>query len=142
MAAELAVIDILRDDATLGALVGGTGTDAKVYPYEIPQKVSFPCVVVSVEDVEPNDDKDGTSPLDVEYIAVEFMDTKLKNTASSSGTYHMAVAGRSALDRTSGSYNGITVQSIQFQSSDSYVTEINNKVIYIQEDIYKVRVVR
>lgn len=142
MAAELAIIDILRNDATVGALVGGTGTSARVYPYEMPQKANYPAIIVSLEDIEPNDTKDGVSTLDVEFIRIECMDTKFKKTSDSSGSYHIGEAARTALDRTSGTFSSVVIQSIRFDGSDPYTTEINNKVIYVNELTFKVRVIR
>jgi len=142
MASELAIIDILRDDATVAGLIGGSGTKARVYPYEMPQKAVYPCVVVSMEDIEPSDTKSGASALDVEYIKVECIDIKFKNSAESSGAYHIAEAVRSALDRTSGTYSAIVCQSIRFLSKSGYMAEINNNILYIQEQTYKVRVKR
>lgn len=142
MASELAVIDILRNNAGTAELIGGIGTNARVYPFDMPQKATFPAIVVSIEDVEPNDTKDGVSALDVEYIKVECMDTTYKNTTNESGTYHIGSAARLALDRISGTYSGIVCQSIRFDSSSIFTETVNNKIVYVEEQIYKIRVER
>lgn len=142
MASELAIIDIIRNDSAVGELVGGNGTNARVYPLDVPQKATFPAIVVSMEDIEPYDTKDGVSTLDVEYIKVECMDTTYKNTTKESGSWHIGEAVRAALDRTTGTYSNIVCQSIRFDSSSMFTEDINNKVIYVNEQIYKVRVER
>lgn len=136
MAAELALIDILRDDATIGALVGGTGTSARVYPIERPQTSLFPSITVIPDDIDPSDTKTGVSKLDEEFITVYYY----SDTYSSNNS--LSVAGRSALDRNGGTYNGVVVQSIRFEDRDSWVEEIENRVIYVTEHNYKVRVQR
>ena len=142
MASELAFIDILRDDATIGALVGGTGTSARVYPMERPHKISLPAVTVTLQDIEPNDTKDGVSTLDVEIIKVEYYDSTYKNTTASSGAFHLAETGRTALDRVSGTFSNVEIQSARFTDQDMFTIEINNNLIYVVEHEYSVRVVR
>ena len=132
MAAELAIIDILRNNSSVTSLIGGAGTNARIYPYDIPQKAVYPCIVVTLEDIEPSDTKDGVSDLDTEYIKVESIDTKLKDTEKGSGAYHIAEAVRSALDRTSGTYSSVIVQSIQFDNFSGFTAQINNNLLYIQ----------
>ena len=70
MSAELAVIEILRSDATVGGLVGGTGTSARIYPIERPQTSTLPAITVTPDDIEPSDTKTGVSKLDEEFIQV------------------------------------------------------------------------
>lgn len=138
MAAEIAVIDILRDDATLGALLGGTGTSARVYPLERPQGSGLPSILVRGQDIEPSDTKDGVSTLDTEFIQVLMYGEDLSQLILT-----IEAKVRTLLDRIRvGTYNGVTIQSSQFLDRDTFLEQIDNNSIYTVEHIYKVRVKR
>ena len=138
MAAEIALIDILRDDATLGALLGGTGTSARVYPIDRPQGSALPAVVVRGQDIEPSDTKDGVSTLDTEFIQVLMYGEDLNQLILT-----IEARVRILLDRIAlGTYNTIVIQSSQFQDRDTFSEQIDNNAVYTIEHIYKVRVKR
>lgn len=138
MAAEIAVIDILRDDATLGTLLGGTGTSARVYPLERPQGSSMPAILVRGQDIEPSDTKDGASTLDTEFIQVLMYGEDLNQLILT-----IEARVRTLLDRIApGTYNGVVIQSSQFQDRDTFLEAIDNDSKYVVEHIYKVRVKR
>jgi hypothetical protein len=138
MAAEIALVDILRGDATLGALLGGTGTSARVHIIDRPQKGTFPAIVVRAQDIEPSDTKDGVSTLDQEYIQVLMYGSDLHQLMMT-----IEVRVRTLLDRISeGVYNGVSVQSSQFQDRDTFLEEFGDNSFYAVEHIYKVRVKR
>ena len=132
----IGVIDILRDDATLGALVGGTGTSARVYPIERAQKDGLPAVTVTIDAIEPYDTKSGVSTLDEVQVSVVSYGSTYDSARQTSN------ACRGALDRTSGTYNTEVIQSIQFQDQYTDIEEINNASVYFIEQIYNVRLVR
>lgn len=132
----IGVIDILRDNAGVGALVGGTGTSARVYPIERAQKEGLPAITVDQDNVIPYDTKDGVSTLDEVYVLV------ISYGSTYSDSLAVANACRSALDRTSGTFNGEVIQSIRFQSQSTNIEEINNVPIYWTEQEYKVRIER
>jgi hypothetical protein len=138
MAAEIALIDILRDDATLGALLGGIGTSARVYPLERPQGSGLPAILARGQDIEPSDTKDGVSTLDTEFIQVLMYDEDLNQLILT-----IEARVRTLLDRIApGIYNGVTVQSSQFIDRDTFLEQIDNNSFYAVEHIYKVRVKR
>jgi hypothetical protein len=138
MAAELALIDILRDDVTLGALLGGTGTDARVYPFDRAEGSALPAIIVRGQDIEPSDTKDGVSTLDSEFIQVLIQDSNINQLL---GTIEPRV--RTLCDRVSGgTYNTVVIQSSRFEDRDTWSERLDNKEIYTVEHIYKVRVKR
>jgi len=131
MAADIAVIDILLNDANVSGEVS-----TRVYPLERPQKTTLPAIMVRLNDVEPNDTKDGVSTLDVEYVGVFIYG------ATYSSVYTLSGYVRTALDRYAGTNKTVVVQSSQFYDSSTYVDEIDNNTIYVQEDEYKLRIIR
>ena len=133
MAAEIALMDILRDDATLAAIVG-----TRVHLLELPQGATLPAILVRGDSIEPSDTKDGVSTLDVEFIQVLLYGQDLNQLFV---TIEPRV--RTLLDRiTAGTYNTVVVQSSQFQDRDTFLEQIDNNSIYTVEHIYKVRVKR
>jgi hypothetical protein len=137
MAAEIALIDIIRDDATLAATLGA-GTSARVYPITRTQSSAIPAVVVRSQDVAPSDTKDGASTLDSEYVQVLMYGSDIGVLINT-----IEARMRIILDRiTPGTYNGVVIQSSQFQDRDTWDEQIDNRELYVIEHIYKVRVKR
>jgi hypothetical protein len=134
MAAELAFINILKSDNELIPLLGN-----RVRPIQQVQTGILPsCVVRKIGGTEPSDTKDGPSTLDVERIQVlmYFSDW-------TTPVYTIQNRVRYLLDRLrEGTYNGVTVQSSQFEDDDNYEEQIVDKKIFVVEQIYKVRVKR
>lgn len=133
MAAEIALMDILRDDATLAALVG-----TRCHLLELPQGATLPSIIVRGESIEPSDTKDGVSTLDTEFIQVLMYGQDLNQLILT-----IEARVRTLLDRIAGgTYNGVVIQSSQFQDRDTFLEQIDNNSIYAVEHIYKVRVKR
>lgn len=133
MAAEIALMDILRDDATLAALVG-----TRVHLLELPQGDTLPSILVRGQSIEPSDTKDGVSTLDTEFIQVLMYGQDLNQLILT-----IEARVRTLLDRIAlGTYNGVVIQSSQFQDRDTFLEQIDNNSIYAVEHIYKVRVKR
>ena len=132
----IGVIDILRNNANVGARVGGTGANARVYPVHRPQKEPLPAVTIATEDIEPSDTKSGVSALDRLEVRV----------ISYASTYDiarlLAEDCRNAIDRVSGTFNGQQIQSIRFLDSFDDVEEIENSLVYFVEQNYNVRLIR
>ena len=135
MNGDIAVIDILRNDATAGALVGGTGVNnARVFPAELPQGETYPAYVVDLYDTEPFDTKTGVSAVDHDLVKVFCY----------ADTVHQAVAlqdaARGALDGAAGTYNGKVVDYIRYLKNDGYNTPETNRRIYVREMDFMVRI--
>ena len=144
MAAEIALMDILRNDAALGAQLGGTGISARVHILERPQKGIFPAIVLRGQDIDPSDTKDGVSTLDTEFIQVLMYGENLETLIQ---TIESRV--RTLCDRiVDGTYNDVVIQSSQFLDRDTFLEQFDNtsarlsKSVYAVEHIYKVRVKR
>lgn len=132
MAAELAFIDILRDDETIAGIVG-----TRISPIERPQAEIMPSIVVTRQGIEPSDTKDGVSTLDTEFIQV------LIYSASLTSIITLEARIRTLLDRiTPNTYNTVVIQSSQFTDGDQFSEQIENSKTLVTEHIYKVRVKR
>ena len=112
MKTGLAIYDILVNDAGIDALV-----DERIYPNVVRRRAShsgdlFPFIIYDISGDSPGDTKDGVSTLDSVSVMVSGY-SKTYNEASD-----LAAAIRTALDRVSGTYNTIVIQSIQFEGYD------------------------
>lgn len=133
MAAEIALINILKNDAMLAALIG-----TRVHLLELPQGATLPSILVRGQDIEPSDTKDGVSTLDTEFIQVLMYGQDLNQLI-----IVIEARVRTLIDRIiGGTYNGVVIQSSQFQDRDTFLEQIDNNSIYTVEHIYKVRVKR
>jgi len=102
-----AIYTILTEDAGVSAVVGN-----KVYPQIAAQGAAFPFVVYVLQDNSPSDTKSGVSTLDeIRYDIVAAAETYA---SLSSLTERI----RLALDRYTGTVNGIVIDSIQFIDLD------------------------
>jgi len=135
MNAKHAILKILAASATFNALIGGTEAAAKIYYNRAPQGNTHPYCIVRLQDTDANDTKSGPSNFDYQYVQVLHMATTEDVCAQ------MAAAARLILDRISeGTWNTVTVASIQFQSSSDFDDFIEDKPMYTTEQIYKVMV--
>lgn len=114
----------------------GSGANARVYPIERPQTSELPAITIKDIQNEPSDTKSGVSGLD--SVTTEVL--SYSNTLD--GAITLSEAVRAALDRSSGTYNGETIQSIQYLNDFQEFEEIKNKKVYWIEQNYKVRVER
>lgn len=131
MNGNLAVQNILANDADYKALVGGA--TARVYYDEADQTDQLPFAIVKLDSIEPTDDKDGVSTLDHDFVYVTHFAATMKAAAQ------LATEARGALDRvTAGTYNGIAVQSIQFLNQRSGSELLVDKKTKTMEQQYKV----
>jgi len=128
MNGELAVQAILQADSPYSAVVGTGG----VYYDEITQTQVVPLAIVSLQSIQPTNFKDAPSDMDFDQVVVYHMSSTKKESAS------MALLGRTALERKSGTYNGIKVVSIMFITQSSFTEQLTNKKVYTTEQIYQV----
>lgn len=129
MSGELAVQSILTADATFKGLAG---SGVRVFYDEVDQTTALPFSIVSCDNIKPNDTQTGVSTLDFDSIYVtHFHSTKKALNA-------LAVAARNALDRVSGTYNGVIVESIQFVTQKSGSEYLVDKKTFTIEQQYQV----
>ncbi len=123
---EQAIVDILENDAPVSAII-----DDRIFPVAIPQEKVLPAITYQRVDTDPNDTKSGASTLDGILIDLDFWDKKFAVVKD------LAKKVRAALDRFSGTKQGIVVQSIQFQNQ--IVGYSSEKEIYHLTQTYRVR---
>lgn len=125
--------------ALYGILTAASGVTSlvstRIYPDMATQQAAYPFIVYSVTNTLPTDSKDGPSGLD----EVEFSVLCYSNTYTQA--QDIASAVRTALDRTSGSYSGITVQSTRFVDSRSAQMD-TDKHVFIVDQSYIMRISR
>lgn len=107
MNAGKAVYGILSTNSNVTALVG-----TRIFPEIAEQEAATPFIVYQLQSVDPDDTHDGPSELD--EVRFEFL--------CYADTYDQAAdlgeKVRGALDRISGTYNGVNVESVQFNDVD------------------------
>lgn len=125
-----AIYYLLSNAAPVTALVSN-----RIFPDIATHDAVYPFIVYGVEGVQPSDTKDGPSGLDVVQVAVMVY----ANTYSAA--QDIAAKARTALDRASGTYEGVEVQSIRFETQASASMNLD-KNVYIVEQTYSVREVQ
>lgn len=98
-----AIFDLLLGDADLRAIVNN-----RIFPEVAQQDAVLPYVVYNISSNEPSDTKREPSKLDTAQVEVNLYST------SYSDCIDMATHVRAALDRVTGTYSGVNVQSIQY----------------------------
>ena len=100
-----AIYYLLSNYTDLTDIVG-----TRIFPEVAEQDSALPFVIYSVISNEPSDTHEGPSKLDIAQVDVVMYNTDY------SGLVDMGVAVRAALDRVTGTYNGVGVQSVQYTS--------------------------
>jgi len=107
MNAGKAVYRILSTNAEVTAIVG-----TKIFPEVAEQETALPLIVYQLQSVAPEDTHDGPSKLDeVRFEFLCYADTY-------NGAADLGDKVRGALDRVSGTYNAVNVESVQFNDVD------------------------
>jgi hypothetical protein len=130
MNGHLAVQNILASDTAYKALVGGT--TARIYYDQAVETAVLPFAIVRLDGSDPTDDKDGPSTMDHDFVYVTHFAALATDAAA------MAEAGRDALDRQSGTYHGVVVQSVQFLTQRSDSEFLVDKKVRTIEQMYKI----
>jgi len=107
MNAGKAVYGILSANSGVTDIVG-----TRIFPEIAEQEAVTPFVIYQLQSVAPEDTHDGPSKLD--EVRFEF----LCYADSYNEAADLGVAVRGALDRVSGTYNGVNVESVQFNDVD------------------------
>tara|TARA_R110002012_G_scaffold157768_2_gene319005 strand:- start:1854 stop:2249 length:396 start_codon:yes stop_codon:yes gene_type:complete len=122
-----AIYNILAGDSDVNSIT------TRISPLIIGQTLDLPAVVYSVTDTDPNDTKNGVSLLD--KIGVE-IDSIAEDYSTAED---LASKVRTALDRYSGTANGVKIQSVQFVNESDILEKVQNGLYTITQD-YKFRV--
>ena len=124
------IYDILSNNVDVSDIVA-----TRIFPDMADQNTAYPFIVYGVEGTEASDTKDGVSGLDSVNVAV------MTYSNSYAQAQDIARKVRTALDRTGGTFEGVTVQSIQFLNQSSAAMNLDKRV-YIVEQTYNVREVQ
>ena len=114
-----------------GASLSGGAT---VHPEVAPPNTDFPFVVYSIQNIQPTNQKDSTSTMDDSTLEVYTMSQNYGQCMT------VAAECRAALDRNAGTFGGVEVQSIQFETGE--IAYDSAQECYYVEQSYSVRVLR
>ena len=107
---------------------------SRIFPNVAAQKTAFPFIVYQTTGVDPNDTKDGVSTLDGNSLMVLCYSETYTQVAD------LAQKSRIALDRKTGTYNTIEVQTIQFTGYDEdFEIEGDGQGVYVQSLSFNLR---
>lgn len=127
-----AIVQILLADAPVVAIVGN-----KVYRNEAPQGQSLPYVIIEVENVDPSNTKEAVSSADYVFLNV------ISYAATQAELDTLSEAVRTALDyKAAGTYGGIVMNQLRFQSENDFDEEIENRKVYAVDQSYMMRLIR
>jgi len=110
------------------------GVETDIYPDLAPDDdINTPYVVYSIISCVPNDDKDGVSGLDTYRIQFNVYHNDDRNLDV------LANDIRTALDRQSGTYQSVVIQSIRFDNEFGG-KDFNSKLYYrIQDYLFRIK---
>ena len=131
MKSGLAIYNLLSNDSDVTDLVS-----TRIFPNVAKNTTAIPFIVYDVDSESPTPTKDGVSILDVDTVTV----------SGYSKTYiqasDLARKIRTALDRKSGTYGGIEVQSIFFTGYDDlFEDEVSDEGIYVKALTFGIRII-
>ena len=122
-----AIYDILSTDTAIAAIVG-----THIFPELAPPDIDAPYIVYSVVSNSPSDTKNTNGDIDVASIEVySFQDTYNK-------AVDLGVNVRRALDRKTGTYKTIEIQSTNYVNEQMDVNEARKLWAAIQD--YSIRI--
>jgi hypothetical protein len=99
-----------------------------IYPDIAPQNVQYPFIVYTITNSTPVDYKDGQSNLEEINLQVDIYTNNYDTTQT------LANNVRNRLDRFAGTVNGVSVQTINYVSSDSQVYNADLNVYWMSVD--------
>ena len=104
------IYNILSNNATISNLLT-TDSNTRIFPsrYNFPKNVKLPYVTYQMFADEPNNTKNGISTYDYVRVQISIYDNNYADMITLAGLV------RTALDYTSGTYNGVVVDKIFYQ---------------------------
>jgi hypothetical protein len=99
-----------------------------IYPDIAPQNVQYPFIVYTITNSTPVNFKDGQSNLEEINLQVDIYTNNYDTTQT------LANNVRNRLDRFAGTVNGVSVQTINYVSSDSQVYNADLNVYWMSVD--------
>jgi len=123
-----AIFGILSNNAGVTAICS-----TRIFPDVAAQGTAFPFAVYNLTRIAPSDTKSGVSLLDEERYDINCV------SATYSEVIALSEAVRTALDRYSGTINGVDVQSIQFTDFETDFDDTNEVYVAVVEIIIRVK---
>tara|TARA_R110002020_G_scaffold460224_1_gene678637 strand:+ start:3779 stop:4180 length:402 start_codon:yes stop_codon:yes gene_type:complete len=131
MKSGLAIYNILTSNSDVGNLVS-----RRVFPNVAKNGTEFPFIIYDVESESPTQDKDGVSTLDEDFVMVSCY-SKTYSEASD-----LAQKIRTALDRKTGTFGGVEIQSIQYNGyNDTFDDNTSDEGVYRKALDFKIRII-
>ena len=130
------IYDVLSTDSDVISLVGNnlSGDGKRIFPVRVSYQEALPLIIYNIDNIDPTDDKDGVSTLDVIDFTV---------TIYAGGYAEIALLSqhvRDALDGYSGTNNGIVVDRVSFQdATDTFDQDAEKPAVFHE---YSARVKR
>jgi len=124
-----ALLNILNADSSITALIGagGSTTGIRCFPsaYRVPASMTTPFMTYQVVSDSPNNTKNGVSEYDYVTVQISVFETRYEDLQTLVGLV------RTALDYVSGTYNGVEVDKIFFESaSEAFDDSFGDNGIY------------
>tara|TARA_R100001244_G_scaffold42085_2_gene38078 strand:- start:5331 stop:5732 length:402 start_codon:yes stop_codon:yes gene_type:complete len=125
------IYNLLTGDTEIADLV-----DKRIFPNVAKNTTEFPFIVYDVDGESPTDEKDGVSTLDTDSVMVSCY---CKTYAQASD---LARKIRTALDRISGTYSGVVVQSIKYNGyNDLFDENVSDEGVYRKALDFDLRII-
>lgn len=128
MKAGKAIYGILSANAGVTAICS-----TRIYPDVAAQGSEFPFVVYNLTRLAASDTKSGVSTLDEERYDLNCV------SSSYAQAIGLSEAVRGALDRYSGTVNGVNIQSIQFTDFETNFDDDNDVYVAVVEVVIRVQ---
>lgn len=129
MTAGKAIYSILTSSSDVNALTG-----LRIYPEIAPPEAAAPFAVYTIDSVEPEPTKDATSRLDEVRTTIYVVGDNYATVQDA------AEAIRAAIDRARGTFNGVGLDSANYDSEE--ITWDDNARQYVQEQRFTLRISR
>lgn len=116
-----ALIDILDNDSNITDVIGVKGSTSvmRCFPsaFRVPQSTTLPFMTYQIISDTPNNTKNGVSEYDYVNVQISVYDNRYADLQNLVGLL------RTSLDYTSGTFNGVVVDKIFFQSASEAFDE-------------------
>ena len=131
MKAGAAIYAILSADSAITDVVV-----RRIFPNVAKNTTVFPFIVYDVDGEAPTDDKDGVSTLDTDSVMVSCYCKTYQEAAD------LARLIRTSLDRESGTYGGVKVQSIKYNGyNDLFDENVSDEGVYRKALDFDIRII-
>jgi len=118
-----AIYSKLYGTANISAIVGN-----RIYPDMATQDATYPFIVYTVDGTDPTDVKDSVSPLDIVNVSIAmYADTY-------SVVTDLAEKIRTALDRMTGTFEGMVIQGCRFSGQSSGDMHLDKHIFVIEQE--------